>query len=115
MNASARRAIPLSAILAWMAASAAGCDVDVSRYVGWEILSAGRFTGYADDDGTTADDYFKGCDYGRVLIIDGRRSVTCRSFSYSYSYRPQVVILSDGFDWEACIDDEMYRIERIRW
>lgn len=114
MNAFTRTVIPLTAILSWMAGAAVSCEVDVSRYVGWEILSAGRVTGYVDDDGTTVDNYFKGCDYGRALIIDGRRSVTCRSFSYSYSYRPQIVILRDGFNWEACIDDKMYRIERPR-
>lgn len=108
------RAIPTSAVLAWMAAAAVGCEVDVTRYVGWEILYAGTVTGYVDDDGTTVDNYFKGCDYGRVLVIDGRRSVTCRSFSYSYAYRPQIVILSDGFNWEACIDDEMHRVDRTR-
>lgn len=114
MNASTGWSVPVGVVLVCMANAVVGCEVDVSRYVGWEILSAGRVTGYVDDDGTTVDNYFKGCDYGRALIIDGRRSVTCRSFSYSYSYRPQIVILRDGFNWEACIDDKMYRIERPR-
>ena len=87
----------------------ADCIDDLSDYVGWEIIYSGTITGYIDDDGNEEDD-FEGCDFGRVLIIDYTKQVTCTGYSYSYSYRPDIVVLSDGISMKACINGNMYDV-----
>jgi hypothetical protein len=52
----------------------ARCEIDVSDYVGWQIIYAGTVTGYIDDNGVEQDD-FEGCEYGRELIVDYSKSV----------------------------------------
>ena len=89
----------------------AACEVDISDYVGWQIIYSGTVTGYIDEDGEE-EDGFEGCEYGRVLIVDYSRTVTCAEYNYAYAYRPDIVILSNGNRLEACIDDEMYEIMR---
>ena len=86
------------------------CEMDVSDYVGWSIVFSGTVTGYIDDDGKE-DDSFEGCEYGRRLIIDYDKAVTCTEYSYSYSYRPDIVVLKSSYgSFEACIDGDMYGI-----
>ena len=89
----------------------AGCDVDLSDYVGWEIIYSGTVTGYIDENGKEEDD-FEGCDFGRVLIIDYTKQVTCSGYSYSYSYRPDIVVLSDGISMKACVNGNMYDVRQ---
>lgn len=89
----------------------AGCEVDISGYVGWQIIYSGNVTGYIDENGVERDD-FEGCELGRVLIIDYSKSVTCAEYSYSYSYYPGVVIMSNGISMAACIDGDMYDVNR---
>ena len=89
----------------------AGCEIHGSDYIGWEIIYSGQVTGYIDDNGREIDE-FEGCEHGRVLIVDYSRSGTCAEYRYSYAYRPDIVVLSNG-DWlAACIDDRMYDFRR---
>lgn len=89
----------------------AGCDVDVSDYVGWQIIYSGTVTGYMDENGKK-EDGFEGCEYGRILIVDYTKRVTCAEYNYAYAFHPDIVILSNGRSLEACIDDEMYDVLR---
>ena len=102
-----------SAILAVALATPAkaGCEVDISDYVGWEIIYSGTVTGYVDDNGQI-EDGFEGCERGRVLIVDRTKTVTCNEYNYAYAFRPDIVVMSDGFNFEAFIDDEMFEIRR---
>ena len=103
--------LSLSITLGLATLVSAYCEVDVSNYVGYQIIHSGTVTGYIDDDGVQQDD-FEGCDWGRKLIIDHSLSVTCATYSYSYSYYPDIVILSSGNSMVACIDNEMYDVQR---
>lgn len=89
---------------------AVACRLDASRYVGWTIIYSGTVTGYIDEHGRH-ESAFEGCEYGRVLIVDYNKQVTCQTYSYSYSYRPDIVVLKNGSRLEACIDDEVYDID----
>lgn len=102
-------AFTLSAFLASPAWS--GCEVDISDYVDWQIIHSGTVTGYIDDNGVEQDS-FEGCEWGRQLIIDFSLAVTCATYNYSYAYHPDIVVLSNGSSLAACIDDEMYDVQR---
>ena len=102
-------ALTLSAVLA--SPAWAGCYVDISQYVGWQIIHSGTVTGYIDDNGVEHSS-FEGCDYGRRLIVDYSLGVTCTTYSYSYAYNPDIVVLSNGSSLVACIDNNMYGIQR---
>ena len=102
----------LTLAIMFVAGSAnAGCYIDASDYVGWEIIYSGTVTGYIDNDGKEVDE-FDGCEYDRVLIIDYSKTVTCAEYNYSYAYHPDIVVLSNGYRMEACIDDEMFDVRR---
>ena len=89
----------------------AGCEVDISDYVGWQIIYSGTVTGYIDEDGKKEND-FKGCEYGRILIVDYTKKITCAEYNYTYAFHPDIVVLSNGLSLKACIDDEMYDVRR---
>ncbi len=110
MNA---KTVASMAILALVLATTAeaGCEVDVSDYVGWRIIYSGTVTGYMDENGKKEDD-FEGCEYGRILIVDYSKKVTCAGYSYAYAFHPDIVVLSKGHSLQACIDNEMYDIRR---
>lgn len=85
------------------------CNVDISNYVGYTIIYSGTVTGYIDEEGEQQND-FRGCEYGRVLIVDYDKQVTCESYGYAYSYQPDIVVLENSYSRSACIDDEMYDV-----
>ena len=87
----------------------ANCEVDISDYVGWQIIYSGFVTGYIDENGIEQDD-FEGCEWGRVLIIDHSEIVICAEYNYSYSYYPNIVILANRDSMAACINDDIYDI-----
>lgn len=68
-------------------------------------------TGYQDQNGKRGDD-FEGCDWDRKIILDDSKTLTCATYSYSYSYRPQAVILSNGSDWKMLVGDRVYNMRR---
>ncbi len=89
----------------------AGCEIDVSDYVGWGIIYSGTVTGYINDSGEEEND-FEGCDWDRILILDYTKQVTCAEYSYSYAYRPDIVLISNGNRLKACINNTMFD---VRW
>ncbi len=89
----------------------AGCEVDISDYVGWQIIYSGTVTGYIDDNGEKQSS-FRGCRYGRKLIVDYSKQVTCADYNFSYAFHPDIVVLSNGHRLKACIDNEMYDVQR---
>ena len=105
------RILPTFIIVLFASAVNAGCRTDISSYVGWEIIYSGRVTGYINENGEKVD-AFEGCEYGRVLIVDYSKSITCAEYNYSYGYLPDIVIMSNGFNMEACIADEMFDVRR---
>ena len=111
MNRNLFRRVSLALVTAsFLGTAKAGCVIDVSDYVGWQIIFAGTVTGHIDEDGREVDE-FEGCDYGRVLIIDYTMAIECAEYSYSYAYHPDIVILSDGNSFVACIDDEVFDVQ----
>jgi len=82
---------------------------NIGNYIGYTIVSSHRVTGHINDDGEEESSYL-GCSYGRVLIIDNNKQVTCQDYGYSYAYRPEMVLLSKGSSLIACIKDDVFNI-----
>jgi len=84
---------------------------DLSLLVGYQIIHSGYITGYQDaNQAAKTDGTFEGCRYDRVIFIDDRFAVYCRNDMYSYGYRPQMVILSNGADAKMIVNDLMFDI-----
>ena len=66
--------------------------------------------GYAVVEETNVDGEFNGCDYDRRITLDNRLIFVCSEYSYSYSYRPDVLILEHirTHDIKVLIDDDEY-------
>jgi hypothetical protein len=89
--------------------SVIACEMDISDYVGYQIIYSGTVTGYIDDNGQQQGS-FEGCDHGRVLIVDYSKQVICAQYGYSYAYNPDIVVLANNYERVACINDNIYRI-----
>lgn len=90
--------------------SFAFCD-EVTEDKSWKLIYTGTVTGYRDPDGKKSDD-FEGCDFDRDLILDYSKKITCISYSYSYSFMPNVKVYSNGFTMKACTNDNLYDVRR---
>ena len=84
------------------------CEVDISDYVGYQIIYSGTVTGYIDDNGIQKSS-FEGCEHGRVLIVVYDKQVVCAEYNYAYAYNPDIVVLANEYRRVACIDDGMLR------
>lgn len=86
-------------------------DVIPSEYKGYAFGGEYTVTGYIDPDGKRGDD-FNGCEYGRVLILDYTRSVTCTSYNYAYAYHPRAILVENAGDLGLIIDGTGYSVRR---
>ena len=82
---------------------------ELSRLEGYKITHTGTVTGYIDKDGEAQDGY-KGCDHGRVLIVDDKMHVTCKEYDYNYASSPTIIILERWGRAIAIIDEEVYDV-----
>lgn len=83
----------------------------LGRLVGYSIVYSGTVTGYQDQK-KKPNDSFEGCEYGRKIFIDDSYQVTCATYSYTYSYRASVVILTRGGSMKMVVGDEIYDINK---
>ena len=87
-----------------------GCEIDdIGDYTGYTIVSRHTVTGFINDDGEK-ESHYNGCSFGRVLIIDHNKQVTCLGYGYSYAYRPEMILLSSGSSLKACIEDDVFDV-----
>jgi len=82
---------------------------ELSRLDGYTITHTGTITGYIDEDGEEQPSY-RGCDYGRVLIVDDKLRVTCKEYDYNYASSPTIIILERWGRAIAVIDEEVYSV-----
>lgn len=68
--------------------------------VGWTIITVKTIEGY-QDKGKKPEDSFEGCDYDRKIYFSDDTYIECRTYSYSYSYRPKAVILGKSIDYNG--------------
>jgi len=102
----------LIATAALLTGASARAECDLGEVVGWTLIAEKTVEGYVEDG--KKEDSYEGCDYDRVLIFTDDTAVRCAEYHYSYAYRPEAYIFSDGTLLKACIDDDMIDLRRLR-
>jgi hypothetical protein len=94
-------------------ASADISESDLADLKGYTILGSWTVTGWYDPNkGGKKGTSFDGCEHGRVIILDDSLTIKCSEYSYSYSYRPKAVILSDGTSFKMLLNGHAYSMEK---
>ena len=84
---------------------------DISDYVGYKVAAKKTIVGYVDEDGKR-DDSFEGCDFGRKIIFEDNTYLTCASYSYTYSFRPDATLLVRNGSWIMLVEGERFEMNR---
>lgn len=88
-------------------------ESDLADMKGYTILGSWTVTGWVDPGSKgKKGDSFEGCEYDRVIILDNSLTITCAEYSYSYSYRPKAVILSDGSSYKMLLNGHIYSMRK---
>lgn len=101
----------LLTVCAWVPHVYALDASDFDDLVGWTILETTQVNGD-----------FEGCDFDKQIRFSNGWTLTCSSYFYSYSYRPETVIFVKSFPYKgqnywmikALIGDEIYDMQPIR-
>lgn len=72
----------------------------LSDFVGYTIVASKTVDAFVDK-GKEKKDGFEGCDHDRVIVFTDGTGVVCRTYSYTYSYRPKAVILAQQFNYQG--------------
>ena len=101
----------LMCLAAALCATAVQAD-DLSRFIGYRIVAKKTIAGYVEEHGSArkSDTSFEGCDYDRKIIFTDNTYLTCRSYSYSYSYRPEAILLANGSQWVMIVNGNTYEM-----
>lgn len=90
-----------TSVLALLATEAQAGAADVlSDFVGYTVIASKTIDSFADR-GKEKKDGFEGCEHDRVIIFTDGTAVTCRTYSYTYSYRPTAVILGQQVTYQG--------------
>lgn len=91
--------VVLLAVLPSGVVSASASDV-LSDFVGYTIVASKTVDAFIDR-GKEKKDGFEGCDHDRVIVFTDGTGLVCRTYSYTYSYRPKAVILAQQFNYQG--------------
>ena len=97
---------------------------DLNKIIGYIVVGKKTIIGYIDDKKNKKEETsFNGCDYDRLILFDDQRVLRCRSYGYSYAYRPNAFLFAKvsslnsgtravtGADWKMCVDGDLYDME----
>lgn len=85
-------------------------DPDWEDYVGYTIIASKTIDKWIDPGKKKSGTSFEGCDYDRVIVFTDGTAVRCRTYSYSYSYRPNAILLYDGTRLVMIVNDNEYSV-----
>ena len=77
-----------------------------------------KLVGYTVIEITNVVDEFEGADFDKTVALDNGMVFSFNEYNYSYSYRPDVVILARKFGrtlfWKLIIEDDLYDVTRVQ-
>jgi hypothetical protein len=88
-------------------------EIDSSQaneLAGYTIVGVFTITGYKDEDGT-GKNQFDGCQYGRTIIFDDSKILTCAGYAYHYAYRPEALVLVKGGNFKMLVEGEIFDMQ----
>lgn len=101
------RALSAASLIGFAGIAHADSADKLARYVGYTIVAVLPVTGFVDSSGKRGDS-FEGCEYGRVIVFEGDKALTCTGYGYSYAYRPTALVLSRGGVFKMIVDGNAY-------
>ena len=81
---------------------------DLADLEGYTIILSTKIEKWIDKDGEKSGDSFEGCDFDRIIIFSNDKMLICRTYDYTYAYRPTAVILSNGSSFKMIVRDRVY-------
>lgn len=84
----------------------------LSELTGYTILGSTTIVARQDEN-KAREDGFEGCNYGRKILFNNDRYLTCRSYHYHYAYRPTAVLLGNGSQIKMIVDDDVYDMSKF--
>jgi hypothetical protein len=109
-----RRTVRSIAAFAILAGASSLCSASISeymlaRYAGYTIVGSFTITGWYDtgSEGKKGDS-FEGCNYGRVIVLDNSKTLTCAGYSYHYAYRPDALVLVRNGNFKMIVETEEF-------
>lgn len=96
--------------LVWVAPAQALDAYELEELVGWTIVAS-----------TQVDGDFEGCDFDKRIKLTNGWVLTCRTYSYSYSFRPKVIVFAKSVTHQgksfsmvkALINDRLYDMQAL--
>lgn len=101
------RAVSAASLAALTGIAHADLADALAQYVGYTIVAVLPVTGFVDTNGKKGDS-FEGCEYGRVIVFQGDKALTCTGYGYSYAYRPTALILARGGLFKMIVNGNTY-------
>ncbi|MCK5140396.1 MAG: hypothetical protein KAQ85_11180 [Thermodesulfovibrionia bacterium] len=75
----------------------AGCEVVLSKNIGWTIAASKSIAGWKDE-GKEKKDGFEGCNYGRTIYFSDGTSAVCNSYGEQFLKNAVAIILGKNVD-----------------
>lgn len=81
---------------------------------GWSVIYSGKITGFVekDDFKHSKKNVFKGCDFGRLIILDSQYQVVCKEFSFAYHFNPTAIVVTKDDQLRLLVEGVSYRVGR---
>ncbi|MCF8068299.1 MAG: hypothetical protein K9L30_06915 [Desulfobacterales bacterium] len=81
-----------------------------------------KLVGYTIVEMTNVSDEFEGADFDKPVALDNGMVFRFNTYNYTYSYRPDVVVLAkkitlgkeSALTWKLIIEDEIYDVTRVK-
>ena len=91
----------------------ANLGYEFKQLVGYTISHIKTVDGWYDEDGKS-DNNFKGCKRGRIIIFTDKTILGCDEHSYSFSYKPEAIILQRNGDYKMIVGNDVYDMRKVR-
>jgi hypothetical protein len=78
----------------------ADAAIVLGKFVGYSIVASKTVEAFIDK-GKQKQDGFEGCEYDRIIVFTDGTGVVCRTYSYTYSYRPDAVLLAKQLSYQG--------------
>jgi hypothetical protein len=106
-----KKLLLIALLFIFSAQAHADWEDELRQLKGYTLLEIATITGTIDSNGKR-NDSFEGCEYGRKIIFDYNKTLTCNTYNYQYEYRPDAFIFVRNGNFIMIVDGEAYDMSR---